>query len=73
MGYGYCWVQATIPLDGGTVRSFFYSGDGGQLLMVIPDLDMVVVFTAGAYDVNANGRYLGIMEKYILPAVGSRS
>src|SRR3954451_10278919 len=62
-GYGYQWW--TEP--GGR---FLAKGRGGQMLWVLPDLQMIVVTTAGApgEDV-ASPRAL--MELFVLPAVRS--
>lgn len=70
-GYGYNWMQTEHRVRGRVVHSYFHSGDGGQLLSVLPELNMVVVFTAGNYGTNPNRTYDRIMEKNILPAVSS--
>lgn len=72
-GYGYYWMQTGYHARGREIRSYFHSGDGGQLLSVFPDLNMVIVFTAGNYGTIPNRTYDRIMEKYILPAVSSIS
>ena len=46
---GYAWHLNTLKSAGREFREYEANGNGGQLLMVIPDLDMVVVFTAGNY------------------------
>jgi CubicO group peptidase (beta-lactamase class C family) len=69
LGYGYFWMQAELPTADGMVRSFFHPGDGGQFLMVIPDLEMIVVLTGGTYGANVNRNYLAILMEHILPAV----
>ena len=59
LDYGYQWW--TYPaLDAYTAR-----GRGGQLIFVIPRLDMVVVFTANLNDDKA---LFDLIEKYIVPA-----
>jgi CubicO group peptidase (beta-lactamase class C family) len=73
MGYGYFWVQMRLPYRGTTIGSFCHFGDGGQLLMVIPELEMVVVLTGGAYGATQNRYYHRIVSEYILPAVDSDS
>jgi CubicO group peptidase (beta-lactamase class C family) len=70
-GYGYNWMQTGYRARGRVLHSYFHSGDGGQLLSVLPELNMVIVFTAGNYGTNPNRTYDRIMEKYILPAVSS--
>jgi CubicO group peptidase (beta-lactamase class C family) len=41
-GYGYQWWTTTVASH----RSFFAAGFAGQLIQVIPDLDLVVVLTS---------------------------
>jgi CubicO group peptidase (beta-lactamase class C family) len=44
VGYGYQWWTDSVDLH----DSFYASGFGGQLIQVVPDLDLVVVITADA-------------------------
>lgn len=46
---GYGWHLATLRSGGREYRDFAATGNGGQLLIVVPDLDLAVVFTAGNY------------------------
>ncbi|MGB5879903.1 MAG: 6-aminohexanoate hydrolase, partial [Thermoanaerobaculia bacterium] len=70
--YGYLWWVVDYPYKGGTVQAFFAGGNGGQVVIGIPDLDLLVTFFAGNY----NDRVLYRMQDefvpdYILPAVDS--
>jgi CubicO group peptidase (beta-lactamase class C family) len=45
-GYGYQWW--TLP----NLGVFYASGRNGQLIFVVPEKDMVVVFTSGIYSMD---------------------
>jgi CubicO group peptidase (beta-lactamase class C family) len=68
--YGYLWWVADYPYRGRTLRAFFAGGNGGQIVMGIPELDLVVAFYGGNYSDPAlfvpQREYV---PKYILPAV----
>ena len=68
--YGYLWWTVEHPYKGRKVRVFFAAGNGGQLSIGVPELDLAIVFTGGSYADSA----LFIPQKvlvpeYILPAV----
>lgn len=48
--YGYQWWTGTVDWQGKKLQWAGAFGNGGQRLFVVPDLDMTVVITAGAYD-----------------------
>jgi CubicO group peptidase (beta-lactamase class C family) len=66
-GYGFQWWSQDYPSHLGQVFSFYASGNGGQRIMVFPSLDMVVVFTEGAYNQPTSSD--AMISGYILPAV----
>ena len=47
--YGYGWHLLTYRINGHAVRAINAGGNGGQLLFVFPQLDMLVMITAGNY------------------------
>jgi CubicO group peptidase (beta-lactamase class C family) len=46
---GYGWHLSTLRSGGREHPEYAATGNGGQLLIVVPDLDLTVVFTAGNY------------------------
>ena len=46
---GYGWHRHTLTAVGRTFESYEASGNGGQFLIVVPKLELVVVLTAGNY------------------------
>ena len=50
--YGYFWWLAAYCNDAGSVPFALGQGNGGQRILVVPDLDLVVVTTAGFYNSN---------------------
>src|SRR4051794_15050633 len=68
--YGYLWWMTDYPYQDGTVRAYFASGNGGQYVIVIPKLDMVIAFYGGNYN-DAPGRVSQqeYVPKWVLTAV----
>jgi CubicO group peptidase (beta-lactamase class C family) len=51
--YGLAWWVIDYPFRGQTIQGFFASGNGGQTVMAIPKLDMVVTIFAANYQDSA--------------------
>lgn len=66
-GYAYSWWTDTWSGGGNESRVAKASGWGGQEIFVLPELDMVVVFTGGNYVVRSH--YEKIMEQLVLPSI----
>lgn len=69
-GYGYGWWSTQYPYKGRQVSAFFAAGNGGQIVMGIPELDLLVAFYAGNYSHRTARRIQQeFVPKYILPAI----
>ncbi len=66
-GYGCQWWTKKYVLGNISINLFTALGWGGQRIMAIPDLNAVVVFTAGNYD--SEDPSDEIMYRYILPSL----
>lgn len=68
--YGYLWWIVDYPYKGRTVRAFFAGGNGGQIVLTIPALDLVIAFYGGNYNDRAGFAPQWIyVPQYILPVV----
>ncbi len=47
---GFGWHRHILRLNGRSYQEVEANGNGGQFLIVVPELDLVVVFTAGNYN-----------------------
>ncbi len=65
-GYGYHWWFQTFTVEGVVLDSFYASGWGGQFILMVPDLKMVVVFTGANYVNSPFPDMRTMLEKYIL-------
>jgi CubicO group peptidase (beta-lactamase class C family) len=45
----YAWHLGELRAGDRAYKTYYASGNGGQLLIVAPELEMVVVFTGGNY------------------------
>ena len=68
--YGYNWWSEVFPYKNRKVHAFMALGAGGQVVTVVPELDLVVAFYAGNYS-SRSQRDLGhtFVPRYLLPAV----
>ncbi|HTU64972.1 MAG TPA: serine hydrolase [Steroidobacteraceae bacterium] len=68
--YGYNWWMEDFPYRERAVRAVMALGAGGQVITVVPELDLVVAFYAGNYSSRVQ-RELGhsYVPNFILPAV----
>jgi CubicO group peptidase (beta-lactamase class C family) len=68
--YGYLWNSFSYPYRGRKLHSYFPGGNGGQVYIGIPDLDLLIAFTGGSY---ADGVLFRPQREFvpedILPAV----
>jgi CubicO group peptidase (beta-lactamase class C family) len=70
---GYGWHLNILHAPGHDYQDYEATGNGGQLLIVVPDLDLAVVFTAANYNRYPIWRNFrdGITAKEIIPAIRS--
>jgi CubicO group peptidase (beta-lactamase class C family) len=47
--YGYLWYVEDYPYQGRSVRAFMAAGNGGQIVVGVPELDLVIAFYGGNY------------------------
>lgn len=47
--YGYLWNSFEYPYRGRKLHAYFPGGNGGQVYIGIPDLDLLIAFTGGSY------------------------
>jgi len=70
LGYGYYWWLCNYKSGNRIFKTIFAAGHNGQRVLVVPELNLVAVFTSKPDD-NPKGhtRISQIMEKYILPSM----
>jgi CubicO group peptidase (beta-lactamase class C family) len=66
--YGFLWQRGETFVGSEKVTAYWASGNGGQLIFVFPDRDLVAVFTAGNYNDPLAGQAFGMLGNFILPA-----
>ena len=65
-GYSYSWWTTEYSISDKKVNIFGAGGWGGQEIIVLPDENMIVVFTGSSFA--SKTKTYKILEKYILPA-----
>ncbi|MEO0571907.1 MAG: serine hydrolase [Bacteroidota bacterium] len=67
--YGYFWWHDTYTFKGKTIASIEARGAGGQFIFVVPELESVVVVTAGNFRNGKGNQSRELFRDYILPAL----
>jgi CubicO group peptidase (beta-lactamase class C family) len=65
--YGYTWYNEEIRTSEFKYNVVFASGNGGQYLMVVRDLDLAISFSGNSYNSSKSKLPFDILVKYILP------
>ena len=69
-GYGYQWWMGPLRVKDQDYHAYYAAGHGGQYIVQIPELDLIIVTTSEWQENNAGDFRAGsIMENYILPGV----
>jgi CubicO group peptidase (beta-lactamase class C family) len=68
---GYAWHLTTLRSGAREFGGYAATGNGGQVLMVVPELELAVVFTAGNYGQGGIWTRFGseIVPREIIPAI----
>lgn len=67
--YGYQWWHDTYLVNGKYIKSIEARGAGGQFIFILPQLESVVVITAGNFRNGKGNQSRDILKEYILPAL----
>lgn len=65
--YGYLWWNIPFKVKDKIIVSKVATGNGGQYIMVFPELDIITVFTGGAYNSQEDKLPFAIMQNIFLP------
>ena len=73
--YGYGWHINQLKVGNRTFRAYSAGGNGGQIVMVLPELDLVVGFNGGSYGEFSKWYRWGLqlVPQYIIPAALANS
>lgn len=72
--YGYQWWMGRTLSDGNEVTWIAAVGLGGQRIVIVPDLDVVMVTTAGLYQSPRQGNAaLDLLYNFVMPSVRERT
>jgi len=68
--YGLLWWPQSFTVGGRTIRGYAALGNGGQIVMVFPELQLVVATNGGSYG-SRGWRFVGgeLLTDFVLPAV----
>jgi CubicO group peptidase (beta-lactamase class C family) len=67
--YGYLWWLEPFAVGNRAITSAEAYGLGGQRIIILPTLDMVIVMTTGRYDIEDGWKAtIPLISDFILPA-----
>ncbi|MEO1021560.1 MAG: serine hydrolase [Bacteroidota bacterium] len=66
--YGYLWWTIPFKSDERIFSATLAMGNGGQYIMMFPEIDLIAVFTGGAYNSEEDKLPFTIMNRIFLPA-----
>jgi CubicO group peptidase (beta-lactamase class C family) len=67
LGIWHRWYQVQTTAGQRRVDTIMLSGNGGQKVYLVPSLDLIVVFTGGAFNTDSPAN--AMMARVLLPAL----
>lgn len=67
--YGFFWYNTTKRVGDRSCRCYFASGNGGNVLFVVPDVNLVVALTSTAYGQGYGHQRSHNIFQYVLKAL----
>ena len=73
LGIWHRWYRVKTPAGDKRVDTIMLSGNGGQKVFLVPSLDLIVVFTGGAFNVESplNEMMAGVLLPALLNSVSA--
>ena len=69
--YGFLWWNIPFKYSDKVITSKTATGNGGQYIILLPELNMIAVFTGGAYNSSEDKLPFAIMKDIILPSIAA--
>ncbi len=69
LGYGYQWWRGKAFINNQKIGVLYASGHGGQKIFIVPQLDLVAVFTSKVFNPTGHRGPEKTLIKYILPSM----
>ncbi|NAS13545.1 serine hydrolase [Flavobacteriaceae bacterium R33] len=67
LDYGFLWWHIPFKTQNGTAKAITATGNGGQYIFVLEELDMIAVFTGGAYNSEKSKVPFAIVNNVFIP------
>lgn len=67
--YAHHWWRKDFIIDGEIYNMYYAAGNGGQVIYVYPEMQLVIVMTGGNYDDDLMFQNQPMIEDYILPSL----
>jgi CubicO group peptidase (beta-lactamase class C family) len=67
--YGYLWWSSPLSYGTKSVDVLWASGNGGQTIFIVPEYELVCVFTAGYFNSEEAQSVFEIFRNVVMPSV----
>jgi CubicO group peptidase (beta-lactamase class C family) len=67
INYGYLWWQIPFESEDNVYNATVATGNGGQYIVIVPELEMIAVFTGGAYNSQEDKLPFAIVKNLFIP------
>lgn len=71
LDYGYLWWNIPFKMKDKTIIAKTATGNGGQYIMIIPEMELIAIFTGGAYNSQEDKLPFAIMQDVVLPSIAN--